>query len=313
MKNWFVKLSGEQKKKVYKLTIAASIVLYFLTAVLPIFGLAWVAALVAVLIERKIMKNEKRDADAECTTDKSAELPSPSLEIPESGTIRETGDIGAQITPIPSSENCDTEKDCTAEKGAELSAPAFLEGVDAVEISHLDFGKPAGQLGCFLNYRPRELRPPTVNQIEKLQALGVVIPDGITVEDASQMLKRVSYDNDPPRPELVSLAIGLNIKFSAFIGNRGIFHEIIYTPNHRDSAALYAYAVRQSMRGEAFGNMLEDSEVDSFYAFADEVLATPALLRSLLDRTADDYKKPYRGTKIYKAAAEFLNNGTIIN
>lgn len=191
-----------------------------------------------------------------------------------------------------------------------------LEKVNIVPISgglsYLDFGQPVGELGCFLNYEPRTLCPPTENQIEKLKAHGVVIPDGITVEDASVMLKRLKYDHEPPRLELIALALGLNIKFSAFIGESGLFHSVVYDASDRDRAALYAYAVRQNMRGGSFGNMLDDPDLAKYYAFADQVLAAPALMRSLKDRTSDEFIKPYRGTAIYKAVAAYLTSEKLI-
>ena len=191
----------------------------------------------------------------------------------------------------------------------------YVEREPVGELSYLDFGKPAGVLGRFLNYEPRDLRSPTERQLNYLKDLGVCIPDNIkndiTIEDASCMISRAEESDDAPRPELVALAAGLKLKFSAFIGNGKLFRTIVYTDNNRDRAALYAYAVRQNMRGLRFKNMLEDPDCATFYAFADQVLAKPALVRSLLDRTADDFKKTHRGTAIYKAAAAFLTTGEI--
>ena len=127
------------------------------------------------------------------------------------------------------------------------------------------------------------------------------------------MISRATGEDseESPSPSIVALASGFKIEFSAFIGASGLFRSIIYEASKRDRAALYAYAVRQSMRGSSFGNMLEDPDVEVFYAFADQVLADPSLMRSLLDRDADDYQKPYRGTAIYKAAAAYLAAETI--
>jgi hypothetical protein len=219
------------------------------------------------------------------------------------------------------------------------------------EMSHLDFGKPAGELGCFLNYSkykvscrskegrkrtlkrfgldaqgainkvaaegflpPYEATPileyplPTDRQLECLKNNGVVIHDGITEDDASTMLSRIIDDDceEGPSPSLVSLAFGFKIYFSAFVSASGLFRDIVYGADNRDRAALYAYGVRQSMRGEPFGNMLEDPDLSVFYGFADQVLNDEALLRSLKGREPSDYKCPNRGTAIYKAAAAHL-------
>lgn len=217
-------------------------------------------------------------------------------------------------------------------------------------LSHLDFGKPVGELGRFLNYQiyevigtnekgkrtskirsgvdsqqaiekvtvegllpPFKVEPiayelPTERQINYLRDLGVFIPDEITKEDASNMISRaVGEDSEEgPTQTMVALANGLKTKFSAFIGAAGLLRSIIGQACDRDRAALYAYGVRQSMRGVSFKNMLEDSNKPVFYAFADNVVKDPALMRSLNGRPAEDFVKPNRGTNIYKAAAAFL-------
>lgn len=218
------------------------------------------------------------------------------------------------------------------------------------KLSYLDFGKPYGEMGCFLNYnvynvkyaglrgRKRtawllaydeqhaidraialgylptyeitlgEHEAPTERQINYLKDLGVVIPDGITKVDASCMISRATGEDseEGPSPALVALAFGMKKYFSAFIGADGLLSSIVYGASDRDRAALYAYGVRQSMRGEPFGNMLEDPDLSVFYGFADQVLNDEALLRSLNGREPKDYKNPYRGTAIYKAAAAHL-------
>lgn len=221
-------------------------------------------------------------------------------------------------------------------------------------LSHLDFGKPAGELGRFLIYRkykvtgideqgkrkiklctgvdsqqaiekaanegllppfetePMEYDPPTERQLNYLKNLGVVIPDNITKDDAINMISRVVGEDseEGPHPSLVALAMGLKTEFSAFVGASGLLRAIIGQSRDRDLAALYAYGVRQSMRGGLFRNMLDDPDLPAFYAFADMVVADPALMRSLRGRTADDFKSPHHGTAIYKAATAYLERGS---
>lgn len=179
------------------------------------------------------------------------------------------------------------------------------------ELSHLDFGKPAGELGCFLNYEPRVLYEPSEKQLAYLKDLGVFIPDGITNRDATCMISRATGEDslEGPAPELVALAVGLGVEFSAFIGSDGLLRAIVGQASEKDRAALFAYGVRQSLRGAAFGNMLEDPEVGVLYSFADRVVADPALLRSLNGRAAEDYLSPHRGTAIYKAATAMIAGG----
>lgn len=224
-----------------------------------------------------------------------------------------------QSKVIVDSETCKEKSESKSEEIENHSMPSmdirvsittrYVDEEDVGELSHLDFGKPAGVMGCFLNYEPSVLCPPTEKQINYLKNLGVVIPDGITKEDASCMISRATGEDslESPSPEMVDLATGFNLEFSAFIGEFNLFSYIIKGTGKRNRAALYAYAVRQSMRGASFGNMLEDSELEMFYAFADQILEDSSLMKSLLDRNTDDYIKPYRGTSIYKAAATFFD------
>lgn len=248
-------------------------------------------------------------------------------------------------------ESSKIETEAVPEFKVTISTKEIQENHKAVGmLSHLDFGKPIGELGRFLNYQiykvdgtnangkkicktfrgvdpqqvvgkvvalgwlpPFEVEPidydlPTERQINYLRDLGVFIPDEITKDDASYMISRaVGEDSEEgPTQDMVALANGLKTEFSAFIGAAGLLRSIIGQACDRDRAALYAYGVRQSMRGVSFKNMLEDSNKPVFYAFADNIVKDPALMRSLNGRPAEDFVKPNRGTNIYKAAAAFL-------
>ena len=178
------------------------------------------------------------------------------------------------------------------------------------ELSHLDFGKPAGELGCYLNYTPKALCEPTDRQLEYLHDLGVFVPDGITKQDASCMISRATGEDseEGPTAEIVALAFALGVEFSAFAGASGLLSSIIYQADDRQKAALFAYGVKQNATGRKFGNMVEDPDVDTFYLFSDLVIADAALLRSLKGRDACDYERPHHGTAIYKSAFDFLKS-----
>ena len=182
------------------------------------------------------------------------------------------------------------------------------------ELSHLDFGKPTGVLGCYLNYTPNALCEPTERQLEYLHDLGVYVPDGVTKIDASHMISRaVGEDSaEGPTAEIVNLAFALGVEFSAFVGASGLFSSIVYHANDRQKAALFAYGVKQDAKGHEFGNMVEDPDADLFYLFSDSVVSDEALLRSLKGRDACDYEHPHRGTAIYKAAFDFLKSKGVI-
>lgn len=195
----------------------------------------------------------------------------------------------------------------------ELHVAIKTEWVDedpAGKLSYVDFGKPSGELGCFLNYEPRTLCPPSERQLNYLKDLGVVIPEGITNIDASCMISRAMGEDSlgSPSASLIALANGFNLQYSAFVGEKELFALIVSQKNDRNRAALYVYGVARAMCGLSFGNMLEDPEVDRYYSIADKIVADPALLKSLKDRTPEDYKKPYRGTAVYKAVITNLKD-----
>lgn len=290
MKNWFLRLSGREKTNVFIITIFVSALSFLFIPLTGISFVIWLATLVLLFMEKKLIKQQKHEDN----NAKKSVCNEPSI----------------STTVVTESEEA-TDQPATSPMFNVTIKPKYVESDTAGELGHLDFGKPAGMLGRFLSYAPHILSRPTEGQLNRLSGLGVYIPknikDDITAEDANEMIRRATYDNEAPSSELVDLAIGLKLKFSAFIGNSCLLHKIIYTDNHRDRAALYVYALQQNMGGYAFGNMLEDPNCQKFYLFADQVLAEPALLRSLLGRTSDDYKKIYRGTSIYKAAAAFLD------
>ena len=300
MKNWFLQLSSRQSTNVYIITIFVSGLSFLFIPLTGISFVIWLATLVLIVKETKLIKQKKYESNEnnskKCACNDSSISSADVPELYKTNTVPESEEAVEQTTTSPVFNV--------------IIKPKYVEGETAGELGHLDFGKPAGMLGRFLSYEPHTLSRPTEGQLSRLKDLGVYIPENIkndiTVEDASDMIRRAEYDKEAPSPELVALATGLKLNFSAFTGNRRLFHKIVYTDNHRDRAALYAYAVHQSMCGYSFGNMLENPNCPEFYAFADQVLAEPALMRSLLDRTSDDYKKPYRGTAIYKAAAAFL-------
>lgn len=204
--------------------------------------------------------------------------------------------------------------------GAQIESIVAVErekekGEPTCELSRLDFGKPAGVIGCFLNYEARYLIPPTDRVLELIRKNGIEPPDGLTKEDANCILRRIEHDynREGPEPWLVSLAAETGTKFSAYIGGYDLCKELIRQLSDKNLAALYAYAVYRGIEDGhmdkiafAFGKMKKDPEISRFYDFADQVIASPSLLKSLKDRDIHDFQRPYKGTSIYKAAAQFF-------
>jgi|GEM_PF-1120957 len=290
MRKWFLNLPLGKKKGFYFISIFVSIVAFAIMVNFPLFYPVWALTLITVIIEQRTIKNEKL----------KNENPSPEV-------------VNKEPEPVVSSVvvKAEPQKAETAEPAANFTVNIKTEWVDRPPVgvlSHLDFEKPEGTLGCFLNYKPDVLYQPTEKQLNYLKDLGVYIPEGITKTDASYMIGRALEEDsrESPSHSIVALADGFGLKYSAFIGAEGLFRSIIYSAKDRDRAALYAYAVSQNIRGIPFGNMLEDPKLEKYYSIAENIVSDPALLRSLLDRPSDDYKKPHHGTAVYKAVASQL-------
>lgn len=188
------------------------------------------------------------------------------------------------------------------------------EGCQLGGLSRLDFGKPLGQLGCFLNYEPKQLLPPSERQLAALNEEGVCVPEGTTNKDASAMLSRIGvWEIAPgPSPDLVDLAESLGTEFSAFTSAEDLIGSIITQAAEQDRAALYCYGVACSKRGQAFGNLFADPDAPLFIGFADVVAADPAMRKSLAALLPDDFKRPKKAAKICKAAVAHLAGGGVV-
>ena len=153
-----------------------------------------------------------------------------------------------------------------------------------------------------------EPEPATDRQLELLKRHGTSYPPDLLKDAASEMIDRIVDDErrDGPDPYLVTLAAALGTEFSVYVGAEQLFEKMIRQSSDRDRAALYAYAVRQSIRGAAFENMLADPDKDIFYTFADAVVADASLVKSLNGREPSDFRRPNKGTSIYKQAVAFF-------
>ena len=182
------------------------------------------------------------------------------------------------------------------------------------ELSRLDFGKPEGSLGCYLNYECQDLVPCTERQRELIEERGLKVPDGLTRREANYIIDRAKGRDSLESPDwqLVELANAMHIKMSAYIGSKELLRSIIHGSGLVNQAAFYCYAVKQSIIGEPLGNMMEDPGREAFYEFANIVENDQSLVRSLDGRQDSEYTVPKTSVKIYKAAVEHLKaNGLI--
>lgn len=195
-----------------------------------------------------------------------------------------------------------------------MPAVGVIEPQQPGELSRLDFGKPAGGLGCYLNYDAYDPVPCTDKQKELIEERGYIVPDGLTRNEANLVIDRIRGKDTLQSPDwqIVELANGFKLKMSAYVGAKALMHMIVRHGSLRDQAALYCYGVLQYLRGASFGNMLSDSNCQVFYGFADAVEGDQSLRRSLDSRQISEYTEPKTSVKIYNAAVEHLKAGLVI-
>lgn len=160
---------------------------------------------------------------------------------------------------------------------------------------------------------PYDPNQPTERQLAYAKDLGIKVPKDATKKDVSCLISRATGEDskEAPSADFVALANGLGITFSPYIGADGLFRTIYYDSDMQTRAALYAYAIYQLENGQSFANMLNSPQLDTFRAFGEYVMQDSSLVKSLEERTSDDLLKPYRGTKIYKAAYDYLFGGSL--
>lgn len=189
----------------------------------------------------------------------------------------------------------------------------FINCTGANEVVAISKAKKEGLCAPF-EVSVSEFSLPTEYQLECLKKNGIDIPVGITRVDAWHMIGRMFERVCELPPEwLVSLANSLNIGFSAFVSEKELFNDVILNSCFVDRAALYVYAVQQDFNGKPFRNMFEDSNLNYFYQFSSKIVSDSALIRSLKNRVVDDYKKPHKGSAIYKSAIAFLKDNEILD
>ena len=163
--------------------------------------------------------------------------------------------------------------------------------------------------------------------LEKLNAYGVVPPDGAVIDDLQNILDRVRYSDDivsedqksngdvirfvrpiqGPNAELARYADDMGIRFSFYISGPALFSQIVSTLPEREKAAFFAYCVLcHHKKIENIGDLRKTEFADQLYAFADVALNTQDVLKSIMERNSSDYLYPHKGTKAYKAVADFF-------
>lgn len=163
--------------------------------------------------------------------------------------------------------------------------------------------------------------------LEKLNAYGVIPPDGAVIDDLRDILDRVRYSDDiiseecnhngnvvqyvrpipGPNVELARYADDMGLNFSSYISAPSLLSQIVFTLSEREKTAFFAYCVLCNQKMDDIGDLRKTEFVDRLYEFADVALSNQDILKSIAGRNPDDYLKPHKGSKAYRAVADFFN------
>ena len=153
-----------------------------------------------------------------------------------------------------------------------------------------------------------KLPAPTDRQLEYAKDLKATIPEGVCQYDVSAIISRITEDDElPPNSGLSRFAHAYGVCFSRFVGRDALLRYMVNQLKGARLATLYAYAVYLQEKGGSFGDPRVLPMYDDFVACGEFIEKDAGLLKSLEGRDVYDFRKPNRGTKIYKAVAGFLS------
>lgn len=160
----------------------------------------------------------------------------------------------------------------------------------------------------------------------KLNEYGVSPPDGAVVDDLMAILNRVRYSEyivseewvakdrviqrvrpiEGPNIDFAKYADSMGLKFSTYTSGPGLFAQAVLNLPEREKAALFAYCVLCNQSGQVVGDLRASGHADKLYEFAEVAIKNHAVLASIVGRDANDYLHPHKGSKAYKAVAEYF-------
>lgn len=148
---------------------------------------------------------------------------------------------------------------------------------------------------------------PSDRQVDYALELEAMLPAGACKEDVSAIISRITDgDEAAPDPGLSRWAHDCGVKFSRFVGRDAFFGYLFQQMHGADRGVLYAYAVFLQENGGAFSDPRRLPVYGALRRCGEAIAADPSLVKSLDGRDVDDLRSPNRGTKIYKATADFL-------
>lgn len=149
--------------------------------------------------------------------------------------------------------------------------------------------------------------PPSEKQQRYAADLGVRLPEGCTVVDATALISRAEIgDDQDPAPGLVEYAQSCGVCFSTLAGEGGLLDCMVCQLPIREKAILFAHAVAASVASSGLADPRKAPQYLKFCQFADQVAADPALAKSVEGRDCYDFQKPNTRSKAYKAALACL-------
>mgnify|MGYP001033415714 CR=1 FL=1 len=170
--------------------------------------------------------------------------------------------------------------------------------VDAV--SEVAAVEKAAALGCV---DPQSVEvipflPPSEKQQRYAVDLGVRLPEGCTVVDATALLSRAENGSDQdPAPGLVEYAQSCGVCFSTLAGEGGLLDCMICQLPIREKAILFAHAVAASVASSGLADPRKAPQYLKFCQFADQVAADPALAKSVEATTSRSQTRDRRHTR----------------
>ena len=149
--------------------------------------------------------------------------------------------------------------------------------------------------------------PPSEKQQRYAADLGVRLPEGCTVVDATALISRAEIgDDQDPAPGLAEYAQSCGVCFSTLAGEGGLLDCMVCQLPIREKAILFAHAVAASVASSGLADPRKAPQYLKFCQFADQVAADPALAKSVEGRDRYDFQKPNTRSKAYKAALACL-------
>lgn len=147
---------------------------------------------------------------------------------------------------------------------------------------------------------------PTEQQIGYALDLGADIPEGACKKDVSSIIDRILSACDGPSEEFAMFAHDNKLHFSKFIGADDLFNIVVYGLEGREKAAFYAYSISKNRAGVDVATDPVYPDLTEFYQFADMAMDSKSIMRSINERSPDDYRHPHKGSTAYKAVAAFF-------